>query len=464
MIKKVFAYLLLLICFVHAENVLLDEFDSKFSILTWNEKEHIYDDLKHLYIKSIMDANDTLKYEVLKRLVEISEELSYDTSTYKKELDKLPKYQSIAAIAAQREKKDTIVSPDVLVKLLQIKVNNGSAVLVFDKKTEKQKIKFLKLKDKSLRYVYDIKGIKTSSAVVPKIEGIKDFRISQFDKETIRVVFEHEKDISIILNLKDKELKFSAKEFAASQANSAKKDDKTISATTTPKVKIPKKIIVVDAGHGGKDGGAVSDKKLEKDVVLQIALLLGAELETRGHKVFYTRSKDVYLKLQDRTKTANDKNADIFISIHANAAPKTSKNGIWQGIETFFLSPSDSVRSKNAAELENKSDIEEMNLYSKQTFLNFLNREKIIASHKLAIDIQQYILTEVRRSYKNVVDGGVREAPFWVLTGAQMPAVLLEIGYITDKIDRERMFNKKFQQILTTGIANGIESYFAKNK
>ncbi|MDR2341929.1 MAG: N-acetylmuramoyl-L-alanine amidase [Campylobacteraceae bacterium] len=463
MAKKVFAYLLLLICFMHAENILFDEFDSKFSVSSRSEQERIYDDLKHLYIKSIMDTNDTLRYEVLKRLVETSEELNYDASAYEKELNKLPKYQNIAAVAVQKEKKNTAVSSDILLKLLQVKVNNGSVVLVFDKKTEKQKIKFLKLKDKSVRYVYDIKGVKTSSVVVPKIEDIKDFRISQFDKETIRVVFEYEEEINITLNLKDKELRFFAKEFIAQQANSTKKDDKAVNATIS-KAKIPKKTVVVDAGHGGKDGGAVSGKNLEKDVVLQIALLLGAELEKRGHKVFYTRSKDVYLKLHDRTKTANDKNADIFISIHANAAPKTNKNGTWQGIETFFLSPSDSVRSKNAAELENQSDIEEMNLYSKQTFLNFLNREKIIASHKLAIDIQQYILTEVRRNYKKVVDGGVREAPFWVLTGAQMPAVLLEVGYITDKIDRERMFDKKFQQILITGIANGIESYLTKNR
>ncbi|MDR1555038.1 MAG: N-acetylmuramoyl-L-alanine amidase [Campylobacteraceae bacterium] len=501
MIKKILVLMSLFAFFICAQNMIFSEFDDNFPICSEDEKERLYDNLQHIYIKSIMDANDTLRYEVLNRLISGAKELGYDALTYEKELSKLPKQQSLLkadktntkpdkdleqssedsiVYAAERanvtqttkfeQKNESIVSSNASTKLLQIKKDNSSVVFVFDKKLDKKDIKFLSLKGDTTRYIYDIKGIKTSSVVDFKIEGIKDFRVSQFDKETVRIVFEHTEEMKITSGLRGMELIFIAKEFGSiNSTDSSKKDNQTVSTAnvssnkTAPKIKISQKTVVIDAGHGGKDGGAVGDKKLEKDAVLQIALLLGVELKKRGHKVFYTRSKDVYLKLQERTKTANDKNADIFISIHANAAPKNSKNGTWQGIETFFLSPSDSARSKNAAELENRSDIEEMNLYSKQTFLNFLNREKIIASHKLAIDIQQYILTEVKKDYTKVVDGGVREAPFWVLTGAQMPAVLLEVGYITDKTDRERMFNKKFQQVLIRGIANGIESYFAKN-
>ncbi|MDR1284866.1 MAG: N-acetylmuramoyl-L-alanine amidase [Campylobacteraceae bacterium] len=499
MIKRLFVFIFLFISFAWAQNTVFDEFDSSFFAYSPSEKDRIYNSLKHVYIKSIMDTNNTLKYGALNRLIDGGKELGYDTLVYEKELNELLKNKNIIDItkntltksdkSSNKSEDDTVVytvdtvnitqttefeqkkeaaAPlNASLKLLQIKKDNGSIIFTFDKKLEKENIKFLNLKGSSVRYVYDIEGIKTNPAIDFEIDGIKDFRISQFDKNTIRVVFEHEKEINITHDLKGAELIFAAKEFVHVSTNkSAKKDNKTQSVTvdkTTPKVVISQKTVVIDAGHGGKDGGAVSNKKLEKDAVLQIALLLGAELEKRGHKVFYTRSKDVYLKLQDRTKTANDKNADIFLSVHANAAPKNNKNGNWQGIETFFLSPSDSVRSKNAAELENQSDIEEMDLYSKQTFLNFLNREKIIASHKLAIDVQQYILTEVKKSYTKVIDGGVREAPFWVLTGAQMPAILLEVGYITDATDRERMFNEKFQQILVTGITNGIESYFAKN-
>jgi N-acetylmuramoyl-L-alanine amidase len=507
MIKRLLIFILLSAFFTCAQNVVFYEFDNNFSTYSQNEKERIYDNLKRVYIKSIMDSNDSLRYEVLNRLVGGAKELGYDISAYKAELNGLLKYQNITQTVQNKnlqsktdkyskqsadtivyavdvvnviqtteieQKEESAVSSNISNKLLQIKKDNGSIIFLFDKNIEEKDIKFLNLKGNNIRYIYDVKGIKTNFAVDFKIDGIEDFRISQFDKETVRIVFECKEETNITYNTKDSKLIFSAKEFIGSSSHvdvesSRIKGNKTavtanaLSDKVTPKITISQKTIVIDAGHGGKDGGAVSNKKLEKEAVLQIALLLGAELEKRGHKVFYTRTKDIYLKLQERTKTANDKNADIFISVHANAAPKNSKNNNWQGIETFFLSPSDSVRSKNAAELENQSDIEEMNMYSRQTFLNFLNREKIIASHKLAIDIQQYILTEIKKSYKKVVDGGVREAPFWVLTGAQMPAVLLEVGYITDKTDRERMFDKKFQQILVTGIANGIESYFTKN-
>ena len=167
--------------------------------------------------------------------------------------------------------------------------------------------------------------------------------------------------------------------------------------------------------------------------------------------------------MRDRTKFANDKMADLFVSIHANAAPNAAKAKSMHGIETFFLSPARSERSKNAAALENKSDIEEMNYFSQQTFLNFLNREKIIASNKLGIDIHRELLTSARKLH-NVSDGGVREAPFWVLVGALMPAVLIEIGYITHPSEGTNLFNDAYQSALANGIANGIDGYFSKNR
>ena len=157
--------------------------------------------------------------------------------------------------------------------------------------------------------------------------------------------------------------------------------------------------------------------KKKKTAVLGVAKKLGEILKSRGYKVYFTRSTDVFINLRSRTKFANDKMADLFVSIHANAAPNATKAKSMHGIETFFLSPARSERSKNAAALENKSDIEEMNYFSQQTFLNVLNREKIIASNKLGIDIQKEILASARKVYA-ASDGSVREAPFgcsWVL-------------------------------------------------
>jgi N-acetylmuramoyl-L-alanine amidase len=135
-----------------------------------------------------------------------------------------------------------------------------------------------------------------------------------------------------------------------------------------------------------------------------------------------------------------------------------------KGIETFFLSPAKSERAKRIAALENRADISSMGYYSKLTFLNFLNREKIIASNKLAIDVQKGILFNLRKYFKDVQDGGVREGPFWVLVGAQMPSILVEVGYITNPTEAKRLFNPFYQKLIAKGIADGIDNYFLYNQ
>jgi len=223
------------------------------------------------------------------------------------------------------------------------------------------------------------------------------------------------------------------------------------------------KTIVIDAGHGGKDSGAIGYKqRFEKNLVLEVALQLGKELKSRGYKVFYTRQSDEFIELRDRTKVANDKNADLFVSIHANAAPNEAKKLSMKGVETFFLSPDRSERSKNVAALENQSTMEEMDFYSKETFLNVFNREKIVLSNKIAIDIQSSMLKGVKKKY-SVEDGGVREAPFWVLVGATMPSVLIEVGYITNPEESDNMFNPQYQKQLVDGISDGIDRYYVNN-
>ncbi|MFV0482032.1 MAG: N-acetylmuramoyl-L-alanine amidase [Campylobacteraceae bacterium] len=340
--------------------------------------------------------------------------------------------------------------------LLHVKQNGDEFVFTFNEVIAKSAVKQFSMANKtSNRYIYDIKASRANTFKEPVATGISRLRIAQFDKTTVRIVFEDSKKQTITYAIKDKTITFKVKGLIATS---------NVATTPSPVVIKKNKIVVIDAGHGGKDAGAVYGKLYEKNAVLQISLLLGEELKRKGYTVFYTRTKDVYLQLRDRTKVANDKNADLFISVHANAAPKKAEYNSWEGIETFFLSPARSDRSKSVAELENKSDLDEMDFYSKQTFLNFLNREKIIASHKLAIDVQQFSLTSVKTKYKQVSDGGVREAPFWVLVGAQMPAVLLEVGYITHAGDRERMFNKEFQKLLADGIATGIDAYFLKNQ
>ncbi|MBH0250078.1 N-acetylmuramoyl-L-alanine amidase family protein [Helicobacter pylori] len=223
------------------------------------------------------------------------------------------------------------------------------------------------------------------------------------------------------------------------------------------------KKIVLDAGHGGKDCGAMSTNLVcEKDIVLEVVKFLHKELKKRGYSVLLTRDKDIYIDLVARTELANKKGADLFISVHANSIPKRSTSNA-HGIETYFLSTARSERARKVAEQENKDDVNLMDYFSKSLFLNSLNTQRLIVSNKLAIDVQYGMLQSVRKNYPDVVDGGVREGPFWVLAGALMPSILIEIGYNSHAIESKRIQSKPYQKILAKGIADGIDSFFSKN-
>ncbi|WP_033781274.1 N-acetylmuramoyl-L-alanine amidase family protein [Helicobacter pylori] len=223
------------------------------------------------------------------------------------------------------------------------------------------------------------------------------------------------------------------------------------------------KKIVLDAGHGGKDCGAMSANLVcEKDIVLEVVKFLHKELKKRGYSVLLTRDKDIYIDLVARTELANKKNADLFISVHANSIPKHSTSNA-HGIETYFLSTARSERARKVAEQENKDDVNLMDYFSKSLLLNSLNTQRLIVSNKLAIDVQYGMLQNIRKNYPDVVDGGVREGPFWVLAGALMPSILIEIGYNSHAIESKRIQSKPYQKILAKGIADGIDSFFSKN-
>ncbi|KHL81183.1 N-acetylmuramoyl-L-alanine amidase family protein [Helicobacter pylori] len=223
------------------------------------------------------------------------------------------------------------------------------------------------------------------------------------------------------------------------------------------------KKIVLDAGHGGKDCGAMSANLVcEKDIVLEVVKFLYKELKKRGYSVLLTRDKDVYIDLVGRTELANRKSADLFISVHANSVPKRSTSNA-HGIETYFLSTARSERARKVAEQENKDDVNLMDYFSKSLLLNSLNTQRLIVSNKLAIDVQYGMLQSIRKNYPDVVDGGVREGPFWVLAGALMPSILIEIGYNSHAIESKRIQSKPYQKILAKGIADGIDSFFSKN-
>ncbi|WP_208374074.1 N-acetylmuramoyl-L-alanine amidase family protein [Helicobacter pylori] len=258
--------------------------------------------------------------------------------------------------------------------------------------------------------------------------------------------------------LKKEILKKEAENESKNQVFIAEKNDTFIKT----KRKKHKKI-VLDAGHGGKDCGAMSANLVcEKDIVLEVVKFLHKELKKRGYSVLLTRDKDIYIDLVARTELANKKGADLFISVHANSIPKHSTSNA-HGIETYFLSTARSERARKVAEQENKDDVNLMDYFSKSLLLNSLNTQRLIVSNKLAIDVQYGMLQSVRKNYPDVVDGGVREGPFWVLAGALMPSILIEIGYNSHAIESKRIQSKPYQKILAKGIADGIDSFFSKN-
>ncbi|GAA7085278.1 N-acetylmuramoyl-L-alanine amidase [Helicobacter pylori] len=258
--------------------------------------------------------------------------------------------------------------------------------------------------------------------------------------------------------LKKEILKKEAENEGKNQVFIAEKKDTSIKT----KRKKHKKI-VLDAGHGGKDCGAMSANLVcEKDIVLEVVKFLHKELKKRGYSVLLTRDKDIYIDLVARTELANRKSADLFISVHANSIPKHSTSNA-HGIETYFLSTARSERARKVAEQENKDDVNLMDYFSKSLLLNSLNTQRLIVSNKLAIDVQYGMLQSIRKNYPDVVDGGVREGPFWVLAGALMPSILIEIGYNSHAIESKRIQSKPYQKILAKGIADGIDSFFSKN-
>ncbi|MGL2849338.1 N-acetylmuramoyl-L-alanine amidase family protein [Helicobacter pylori] len=256
------------------------------------------------------------------------------------------------------------------------------------------------------------------------------------------------------------------KEIPKKEAENESKNQVFIAEKNDASIKTKRKKhkkIVLDAGHGGKDCGAMSANLVcEKDIVLEVVKFLHKELKKRGYSVLLTRDKDIYIDLVARTELANKKGADLFISVHANSIPKRSTSNA-HGIETYFLSTARSERARKVAEQENKDDVNLMDYFSKSLLLNSLNTQRLIVSNKLAIDVQYGMLQSIRKNYPDVVDGGVREGPFWVLAGALMPSILIEIGYNSHAIESKRIQSKPYQKILAKGIADGIDSFFSKN-
>ena len=287
--------------------------------------------------------------------------------------------------------------------------------------------------------------------VVLDIDNIKDYKIFRLH-DPFRIVV----DVSGVEEKTD-EKKTTAKAISRPVGKGIRKPgspDETLSLARQLGLSVGR--IVIDPGHGGKDPGCYfNDGIQEKNIVLDLAKRLKERIEKRlGCDVLLTRMKDVSLPLDERTAFANVNKADLFISLHVNAHRQSNIFGI----ETYFLNMATDERAVMVAARENATS--EKNISDLQTILNDLMlNTKISESSKLAYQVQDGIMGRVKKKYKTNKSLGVKQAPFYVLIGAEMPAILVETGFITNPTERNRLMNEKYRDILADGILEGIDSY-----
>ncbi len=330
--------------------------------------------------------------------------------------------------------------------------------------------------DKPRRIYMDLKNARIpkgiESAVPIKSDLLQKARAGQYTLDTVRVVLDMERiggykvfhlydPFRIVVDvqgLKDADTKLQP------QLTTKKRDvrkgiwkeeapDPTVSLAR--QLGLTVKRIVIDPGHGGKDPGCRIGGRYEKDITLSIARLLARKLREKiGCEVFLTRDKDIFLSLEQRTAIANMKKADLFISLHVNA----HKDQRIHGLETYFLNMATDQSAVLVAARENATS--EKSISDLQTILNDLMlNTKINESSRLAHNVQNGMVGDVKKVYAGIRSLGVKQAPFYVLIGAEMPAVLVEVGFLSNRRERDRLVDKKYQESITDGIYAGIRSY-----
>jgi len=214
--------------------------------------------------------------------------------------------------------------------------------------------------------------------------------------------------------------------------------------------------IVVDAGHGGHDTGTIGPNGLmEKDLVLDVALRLGRLLETRlGADVIFTRDDDTFIPLETRTAIANEHQADLFISIHANSSPDSSA----RGIETYYLNFTSNPDALEVAARENA--VSEKSIFELQDLVKKITlKEKIEESRELATDVQQSLYAGLATRHTTLRDRGVKKAPFVVLIGANMPSILAEISFVSNPTDAAKLETPEYREKIAAALYQGIAKY-----
>jgi len=289
---------------------------------------------------------------------------------------------------------------------------------------------------------------------------VKKIRIAPFDWKTLRVVFDLAQECKIQVSREEGKIvvlfeRTTPPDGAVTVSHIAKAKLRASNPPARPKWRV-----VLDAGHGGHDPGAIGKNGLmEKNMTLKIALELARKLRKNpDFEVHLTRDKDVYLTLEERTLIANRYSADLFLSVHVNASPRPAA----RGIETYFLNFTDDEEANRVAARENQITLKRMN--EARNELGFILaslelQEKRDDSLKLAHQVQNSLVTSIVPSWPDVPDLGVKQALFYVLVGAKMPSVLVEVSFISNEKDEKLLQEPGYIGEVSKGIAEGIENY-----
>jgi N-acetylmuramoyl-L-alanine amidase len=301
------------------------------------------------------------------------------------------------------------------------------------------------------RVVVDVRGVKKPRAVTAPRE-------KRAPPEIQTVVTEGTTKYPVIILSDRKKIKPRAAKRIAAQVSEVSGSDATANLSLAQQLGLGVHRIVIDPGHGGKDPGAMAFGLKEKEIVIKVAHKVEKILKNRyKYEVILTRTGDTYLPLEERTAIANTKDADLFLSIHVNAHPKKSA----KGVETFYLNLATNKEAMRVAARENATSTHNINELQ-DILSDLMQNAKINESSKLAQYVQTSMVTGLKEKKYRVKNLGVKQAPFYVLIGAQMPAVLAEISFITNPGDARLLGRKQYLYDIASQIAAGLHGYANK--
>lgn len=217
----------------------------------------------------------------------------------------------------------------------------------------------------------------------------------------------------------------------------------------------PVRTVIIDPGHGGRDPGATGLFGLrEKRITLSVGRRLRALLEARGFRVVMTRDRDRTLTLEERTAIAEGAGGDLFVSLHVNASPRAAA----RGLETYYLDPSDGRHTITVAARENGVSRKQVDVLQR-TLAGLRVAAVSPQSRALAAAVQGSLLRALRGRYRRVDDLGAKPGPFYVLYLSSMPAVLVEMGFLTNHVEARRLRTAEYRDLVARALADALGAY-----